>query len=73
MTSSLLIAVGYSGPIISVEVALASGEVTLAGASLSGEYKLQHFNFHWGSSDNVGSEHTVAGRHYPLEVSECQS
>ena len=56
---------------IAVQFTLASGEITTAGGELSSEYKLHHFNFHWGSSNNVGSEHTVAGRHYPLEVSNC--
>lgn len=47
---------------------LASGEMTTSGGGLSSEYKMVHIDSHWGSNDTVGSEHTVAGRHYPLEV-----
>ena len=41
----------------------------MADGGLSSEYKLVHFDFHWGSRNDVGSEHTVGGRHYPMEVS----
>lgn len=31
-------------------------------------YRLVHFQFHWGPKDLLGSEHTFAGYHMPLEV-----
>ena len=31
-------------------------------------FRLQQFHFHWGISENTGSEHTVDGVAYPLEV-----
>jgi len=31
-------------------------------------YSLDHIHFHWGSSDDRGSEHTINGRAYPLEM-----
>lgn len=32
------------------------------------EYTLEQLHFHWGRDDNEGSEHTVAGVAYPLEL-----
>lgn len=31
-------------------------------------YQLAQFHFHWGPNDKEGSEHTVDGKQYPLEV-----
>ncbi|KAK7865755.1 hypothetical protein R5R35_002085 [Gryllus longicercus] len=31
-------------------------------------YVFDHIHFHWGSSDREGSEHTVNGRAFPLEM-----
>lgn len=31
-------------------------------------YKLQQVHFHWGPDDSVGSEHTIDGKHYPVEM-----
>lgn len=31
-------------------------------------YQLAQFHFHWGRNDSEGSEHTVDGKMYPLEV-----
>ncbi|XP_062847097.1 carbonic anhydrase 2-like isoform X2 [Trichomycterus rosablanca] len=40
----------------------------LTGGPLTGTYRLKQFHFHWGSSDNKGSEHTVDGKMYPAEL-----
>jgi len=32
------------------------------------EYKLLQFHFHWGSTNDRGSEHTINGISYPMEV-----
>uniref|UniRef100_A0A3B4AK60 carbonic anhydrase n=1 Tax=Periophthalmus magnuspinnatus TaxID=409849 RepID=A0A3B4AK60_9GOBI len=34
---------------------------TLRDGPISGVYRLKQFHFHWGASDDRGSEHTVAG------------
>ncbi|XP_053329133.1 carbonic anhydrase 1-like [Spea bombifrons] len=67
-------AVGYSGARItnnghSVEVTL-NKEYTLSGAGLGNPYKLAGFHLHFGdlNSDEVGSEHRINGKGYPLEV-----
>jgi len=31
-------------------------------------YQLLQFHMHWGSDDSQGSEHTIAGKKYPLEI-----
>ncbi|OWA53230.1 putative Carbonic anhydrase 7 [Hypsibius exemplaris] len=38
------------------------------GGLVPGRYDFRQFHFHWGSNDTQGSEHTVDGRQYPLEV-----
>ncbi|NXW64968.1 CAH1 anhydrase, partial [Eurystomus gularis] len=40
----------------------------LTGGPLTGTYRLRQFHFHWGQSDEQGSEHTVDGRKYASEV-----
>jgi len=48
---------------------VASGAgMTVTGGELPGTYKLVQIHFHWGSDDSKGSEHTVDGKAYPLEV-----
>ena len=42
--------------------------VKLAGGLLQENYFLKQFNFHFGCNDTVGSEHTIDGNTYPIEV-----
>lgn len=35
---------------------------------LAGEYELLQYHFHWGATDDRGSEHTIDGKAYPLEL-----
>lgn len=41
---------------------------TLKEGPITGTYRLKQFHFHWGSSDDKGSEHTVDGKMYPAEL-----
>ncbi|XP_067146351.1 uncharacterized protein [Apteryx mantelli] len=41
----------------------------LTGGPLSGTYRLRQVHFHWGSSDEAGSEHAVDGMKYAAETS----
>uniref|UniRef100_A0A3B4H4C7 Carbonic anhydrase n=1 Tax=Pundamilia nyererei TaxID=303518 RepID=A0A3B4H4C7_9CICH len=51
-----------------VQVMLESG-VKISGGNLSGEYDTVQFHFHWGNGSSVpGSEHTVDGKRYPMEL-----
>ncbi|XP_074740002.1 carbonic anhydrase 1-like isoform X1 [Strix uralensis] len=40
----------------------------LTGGPLTGTYRLRQFHFHWGQTDEQGSEHTVDGRKYASEL-----
>ncbi|KAF5926364.1 hypothetical protein HPG69_011497 [Diceros bicornis minor] len=40
----------------------------LKGGPLSDSYRLCQFHFHWGSTDDYGSEHTVDGVKYSAEL-----
>ena len=55
---------------ISAVFELGDGEnKTITGGSLGDNvYNLLQFHFHWGANDKVGSEHTVDGERFPLEV-----
>ena len=45
--------------------------VKLAGGLLQENYFLKQFHFHFGCNDTVGSEHSIDGNTYPIEVSRC--
>ena len=45
-----------------------SGDGVLSGGPLDGDYNILQFHFHWGSTNYQGSEHTVNGQEYPLEL-----
>ena len=42
--------------------------VKLAGGLLQENYYLKQFHFHFGCNDTIGSEHTIDGNTYPIEV-----
>lgn len=50
------------------QVVPSGAKMTLTGGGFSTEYTLWQFHFHWGSKDSQGSEHTMNGRSYPMEV-----
>uniref|UniRef100_A0A8D0BWL3 Carbonic anhydrase n=1 Tax=Salvator merianae TaxID=96440 RepID=A0A8D0BWL3_SALMN len=35
---------------------------------LESSYRLKQFHFHWGASDDSGSEHTINGKSFPCEL-----
>jgi carbonic anhydrase len=41
---------------------------TISGSNFNGTYSLAQFHFHWGYSNNQGSEHTWDNMKFPLEV-----
>ena len=53
------------------QVNIIGGSAELSRGGLPGTFKLAQFHFHWGTDDSTGSEHTLNGRQYPLEVKEC--
>jgi len=38
------------------------------GANLGSTYKAQQLHLHWGKNGGPGSEHTIDGEKYPMEV-----
>ncbi|XP_067290884.1 carbonic anhydrase 2 [Pseudorasbora parva] len=57
-----------SGHSFQVNFADDNDSSTLTGGPISGKYRLKQFHFHWGASDDKGSEHTVNGKCYPAEL-----
>ena len=41
---------------------------SISAGGLGATYRAAQFHFHWGSDDTNGSEHTVNGNTFPLEV-----
>ena len=44
------------------------GHFTFTGGPLSYNYTVHQLKFHIGSDDHLGSEHTVGGKAFPMEV-----
>ncbi|XP_061564531.1 carbonic anhydrase 4-like [Cololabis saira] len=54
-----------------VKCILKDGEIEVSGGGLNGTYSALQFHFHWGQTDyttHPGSEHTVDGHRYPMEM-----
>lgn len=50
-------------------IATLPGDVgVLTGGPLTGEYQILQLHFHWGSDDTKGSEHTLDGESFPMEM-----
>lgn len=45
----------------------------MSGGGLDGTYSALQFHFHWGSSDMLGSEHSIDGERYEAEVGNPSS
>ena len=43
-------------------------ELYIVGGDLGSEFKVAQLHFHWGSTDEKGSEHQVNNKQFPLEV-----
>ncbi|XP_060754005.1 carbonic anhydrase 4b [Neoarius graeffei] len=44
------------------------GDAVITGAGLSETYKAVEVHFHWGKNGGPGSEHTIDGEQYPMEM-----
>uniref|UniRef100_A0A3Q3WRL6 Carbonic anhydrase n=1 Tax=Mola mola TaxID=94237 RepID=A0A3Q3WRL6_MOLML len=42
--------------------------VRLMGGGLPGHYRAAQFHFHWGANGRPGSEHTIDGERFPMEL-----
>lgn len=45
-----------------------SQAVTVTGGGLTGTFKAAQLHFHWGGDSTKGSEHTLNGNEYPMEL-----
>lgn len=52
----------------SVQVTYDTDDLLVNGGSLGGEYVVAQYHFHWGSKNTMGSEHTLDGRAFPMEM-----
>ncbi|XP_044130601.1 carbonic anhydrase 1-like [Bufo gargarizans] len=60
-----IINIGHSFHVISEDTADIS---VVKGGPLSASYRLINFHFHWGPTNDLGSEHTVDGKAYSAEL-----
>ncbi|MBN3289964.1 IDD protein, partial [Polypterus senegalus] len=44
------------------------GEISINGGGLPARYNALQFHFHWGGESSNGSEHTIDGKQYPMEL-----
>ena len=50
-------------------VATLPGDVgVLSGGPLASDYQIVQLHFHWGADDTQGSEHTLDGSSFPMEM-----
>ncbi|XP_058650367.1 carbonic anhydrase 7-like isoform X2 [Onychostoma macrolepis] len=65
--NSTFMSIGNSGD--SVVVNLDDEKIKVQGGALPGVYNTKQFHLHWGNgSSSPGSEHTVDGKQYPMEL-----
>ncbi|XP_076460414.1 carbonic anhydrase 2-like isoform X2 [Babylonia areolata] len=52
----------------SAQVTYSDGNLLVGGGGLGSRYKVVQFHFHWGANNSVGSEHTIDGQPFPMEM-----
>ena len=52
----------------SAQVDYLSGNLSFSGGSLASTFQVVQFHFHWGSNSSIGSEHSINGQTFPMEV-----
>lgn len=57
-----------NGHTVLVSFSYNNKSVSVSGGGLPGRYALQQFHFHWGSQNDIGSEHSINGGYYPMEM-----
>jgi len=58
---------GHTAQVDVIET-LAGDVGVLSGGPLGSDYQVLQLHFHWGSDDNQGSEHTLDGQSFPMEM-----
>ena len=54
--------------VLSEVAVLLKNDYFVRGAGLPGRFKAEKMEFHWGQNGSAGSEHSIAGRRFPVEV-----
>ncbi|MCP9262948.1 putative carbonic anhydrase 3 [Dirofilaria immitis] len=57
-----------NGHSVQVTLRFGSNAPEIQGGGFDQAYRLVQYHLHWGLHDNEGSEHTLAGLHYPAEL-----
>jgi len=58
-----------TGHALQVDVGKIDGHyATVKGGHMEATYNIQQLQFHWGTNDTTGSEHTLDGKQSPLEM-----
>ncbi|KAK3598215.1 hypothetical protein CHS0354_005796, partial [Potamilus streckersoni] len=51
-----------------IQVDIKKNNITMSGGGLGSKYTAAQFHFHWGANSLRGSEHTLYGKRYPMEL-----
>ncbi|KAH3754256.1 carbonic anhydrase-like [Dreissena polymorpha] len=51
-----------------VQCGLNDKTMEISGGGLRDTYVAEQFHFHWGATDERGSEHSLNGKHFPMEM-----
>ncbi|KAL3858193.1 hypothetical protein ACJMK2_012797 [Sinanodonta woodiana] len=51
-----------------IQVDITKNNITISGGGLVSLYTAAQLHFHWGGNSSRGSEHTLNGKQYPLEL-----
>ncbi|KAK3587340.1 hypothetical protein CHS0354_036504 [Potamilus streckersoni] len=51
-----------------IQVDITKNNITISGGGLASLYTAAQFHFHWGWNNSQGSEHTLNGKMYPMEL-----
>ncbi|NWX97161.1 CAH15 anhydrase, partial [Nothoprocta ornata] len=54
--------------LLGLQGAAAAEHISIRGGGLPGTYRALQLHFHWGSPAGNGSEHTLDGRQFPMEL-----
>ncbi|XP_053326670.1 carbonic anhydrase 15-like [Spea bombifrons] len=54
--------------LLSLEGEVILGNINISGAGLPNTYRALQFHFHWGNPTKDGSEHTMDGKQFPMEL-----
>ncbi|XP_041349560.1 carbonic anhydrase-like [Gigantopelta aegis] len=51
-----------------VKITVSGSPIYITGGGLEGRYRLEQFHYHWGLQNHRGSEHSIDGVYFPMEM-----